>query len=93
MNGLRCAVRQLTKSPRFSAVAVLILALGIAGNTVVFSLVSGLFLKPLPFPPPAQLVDVDATAPKWNRPCDSAVGKRVRAVGGRSPWLDVMRGE
>jgi predicted permease len=66
MNDLKLAFRQLAKSPGFTVVAVLILALGIGGNTVVFSLVNGLFLKPLPFPHPEQLVDIDATAPKWN---------------------------
>lgn len=63
---LKLALRSLAKAPRFTLCAVLILAFGIAGNTVVFSVVSGLFLKPLPFPHPEQLVDLDETAPKWN---------------------------
>lgn len=66
MNDLRFALRQLAKSPGFTVTALLILALGIAGNTVVFSLVNGLFLKPLPFPHPERLVAIDETAPKWN---------------------------
>jgi putative ABC transport system permease protein len=65
MTDLRAAIRRLAASPRFTALAVLILAVGIAGNAVVFSLVNGLFLKPLPFPHPERLVDIDATAPKW----------------------------
>ncbi len=63
---VRFGLRRLGKDKGFTAVAVFILALGIGGNTVVFSLVNGLFLKPLPFPHPERLVNLDETAPKWN---------------------------
>lgn len=63
---LLLACRTLRRSPGFTVAAGLILALGIGGNVVVFSFVNGLFLKPLPFPHPEQLVDLDETAPKWN---------------------------
>ncbi len=65
MNDLRFAFRQLGRSPGFVALAVLILSLGIAANTLVFSLLNGLYLRPLPFRDPAQLVDLDETAPRW----------------------------
>lgn len=65
MNDLRAAIRRLTASRRFTALALTILAVGVAGNAVVFSLVNGLFIRPLPFPYPEPLLDVDATAPKW----------------------------
>ena len=42
------------------------LSLGIAANVVVFSLVSGLFLKPFPFPEADRLVYINETAPRWN---------------------------
>lgn len=45
---------------------VAILALGVAGNTIIFALVNALYLRPLPFPAPGRLVDLDETAPKWN---------------------------
>src|SRR6266511_3054759 len=66
MNDLKFAFRQLLKNPGFTAVAVLTLALGIAGNVVIFSIFNGLFLRPLPFKEPERLLNLDEVAPKWN---------------------------
>lgn len=49
MIDLRFAIRQLLKSPAFTFLAVLTLALGIGMNTAIFSLINDLFLKGLPF--------------------------------------------
>src|SRR5215469_626973 len=64
MQDIRFGLRQLRKSLGFTAVAAFTLALGIGANTAIFSLVSGIILRPLPFPQPKDLVSVTGTYPK-----------------------------
>jgi putative ABC transport system permease protein len=56
IHNLRLAVRSLAKTPGFTAVAVTTIALAIAANTAVFSLVNALLIRPLPFQAPQNLV-------------------------------------
>src|ERR1700730_4777192 len=56
MNDIRFALRKLRKSPAFTSIAILTLALGIGLNTAIFSLINDLFLKGLPFKEPSRVV-------------------------------------
>ena len=64
LQDIRFGLRQLRKTLGFTAVAAFTLALGIGANSAIFSLVSGIFLRPLPYPRPAELVSVTGTYPK-----------------------------
>src|ERR1700719_3747430 len=63
LQDVRFASRLLSKSPAFTSVAILTLALGIGANTVIFSVINSVLLHPLGFRDPANLVLVTSDDP------------------------------
>src|SRR6185436_6972232 len=64
---IRYALRSLQRAPMFTAAAILSLALGIGGNTAIFSLIDQVLLRSLPVSNPQQLVLVKSPGPKSGR--------------------------
>jgi predicted permease len=66
LQDVRYALRTLRQKPGFSAVALLTLALGIGATTVMFTVIDGVLLKPLPYPAPDRLLAVHGYSDTWN---------------------------
>lgn len=91
---LRYALRTIAKSPGFSAVAILTLALALGANTAIFSVVRGILLRPLPFPHPEQLVMFEAqtergtsTAQSWPNFLD--IRSQAKSLSGAAAFTSV----
>jgi putative ABC transport system permease protein len=79
---VRYGLRMLRKSPGFTAIAVLTIALGIGATTAIFSVVDAELLHPLPYPEPEQLVSIQ----------DNLPGVGAQDVGMSQPeWQDLQR--
>jgi putative ABC transport system permease protein len=70
---LRYGIRTLLRSPGFTAVALLTLALGIGANSAIFSFVDGAMLRPLPYPEAERIVQVWEKPPRGQRNVISAL--------------------
>jgi predicted permease len=91
---LRHAARGLRRDPAFSTAAVLTLALGLAASTVVYSLIQGVLLRPLPYPEPERLVRVFETSAEFPRFPVSPLNfldfaERSQAFAGLGAWTRV----
>jgi putative ABC transport system permease protein len=73
LQDVRYAFRQFRKSPGFTAVAVLTVLLGISANTIVFSVIESVLLRPLPFRAPNRLVWLNGKIPMTD---EAAVSSR-----------------
>jgi len=60
---LKQVVRRLSRAPMFTAITLVTLAVGVGANTVIFSVIEGVLLKPLPYPQAEQLIGVWHSAP------------------------------
>jgi putative ABC transport system permease protein len=65
-NQLKPVIRRLARSPMFTVVTLLTIALAVGANSAIFSVINGILLKPLPYPDPGTLVSVWQTAPGIN---------------------------
>lgn len=63
MNDFTFALRQLRKSPGFTVVAIITIALGVGATTAIFTVVDATLLEPLPYKQAEQLVTVQADFP------------------------------
>ena len=77
---VRYAVRLLRKQPGFALLAILTLALGIGASTAIFSVIDAALLRPLPYPQPEQLVEIDVGVQEPGRSQPSYYGPSLADV-------------
>jgi predicted permease len=68
LQDLRYTLRQLRRTPSFTVVAVVTLALAIGANTAIFSVIDSILLEPLPYPHQARLMEIQAGTNLYNYP-------------------------
>jgi predicted permease len=95
VRNLKLAIRSLTKSPGFTVIAVLTLALGIGVNVAIFSIIDAVMLRPLPYPEPQHLFAMWETLtgdPPANWNTSNAANPRERMTISIANFADYTRG-
>src|SRR5260370_15418550 len=90
LQDLRYALRTLRKSPGFTAVAVLSLALGVGANTAIFTFVNAALLRPLPYPGADQIVALLQHSPQATAPTSLVHPRSFIEWRGRAKSFDAL---
>ena len=88
LQDIRFGARTLRRSPGFTAVAIIALALGIGGNTAIFSVVNAVLLRPLPYADPDRIMRVFATAPERGLDRTASSFQRATTIAGHTQTLE-----
>lgn len=86
----RHAARTLARTPAFTIVALLVMALGIGANTALFTVVRSVLLKPLPFKDPDRLIQLYERSPGGDRPYNYVAGGMYAAWNQQAPSVEQM---